>query len=312
MFFWIFGFTFIIGIMLLIKQHFQKCNMLNKVSILEENKILKNKEIEELKQQNEDLLNCIEKMKQKESEYIKHKSEDDVYINNIFKELEYYKSEMGSIQEKIEKYCITDEEINKKKGMIKELNDEFERIQENKMTEISKTLYKKYNSMTQELNVYYKGEKEKLQNEYDSKVQELKESYGKLLLYYGNEIKDINNEYENIKSDYEEEIKDINNEIEKLNSDCIIEYYSFSDYNGTTSEDCKNKLSILKQKEKEMRNNGEDIYYKSGFYENKRTQQRIIRKILRTFNAECNNFIFNIKVKNIDIERKKLKNHLKH
>lgn len=342
-----------IGVILLIIQFFQKRNIFKEMNTWKENCIIKDREIEQAKKENEYLSKHIEKIEQKNAQrikqfndirlqyknevenlinsskedeinWLKYKSENDAYIDNLSKELEYYKSEIDLIRNRVEEYCITDEEINKKKEIIEKLNKEFKNIQENKTSEIEEQLQKKYESISQELKndyekliLYYENETEKIKNKYDIMNQDLEGNYIKQRLYYKDKGKNLQKKYDTMAEElkenydrliayYKDEIESIKDEIEKINSDCIIQYYSFTDYNEMTAEDCKNKLSILKQKEKEMRNNGEDIYYKSGFYENKRTQQRIIRKILRTFNAECNNFIFNIKVKNIDIERKKI------
>ncbi len=99
----------------------------------------------------------------------------------------------------------------------------------------------------------------------------------------------------------------IQEELDILNDNLIDKYYVFSDYDGISSEDCKNKLLLLKQEERELRANELDVKtYSIETYSNKKLQVRLIRQILRNFNSECDNIILNIKNKNIDVCRKKI------
>lgn len=313
-----------IGCILFIIQFFQKRNIFKEINTFKENCIIKDRELEQAKKENEYLLKHIEEMKQNELRYLKEKLEDATCIENVSKELDYYRNEIGSIQDKVEEYCITDEEINKKKEIIEELNKKIKKIHENKANEIEEQLQKEYENISQELKndhekliLYYENETEKIKNDYDIMNQDLEGNYIKQRLYYKDKEETLKKKYDTMTEElkenydrlivyYQDEIESIKDEMEKINSDCIIQYYSFSDYNGMTSEDCKNKLSLLKQKEKEMRRNKEDVCWMWNLDENKRTEQRTTRKILRTFNAECNNFAFNVTTNNIDVERKRI------
>lgn len=313
-----------IGCILFIIQFFQKRNIFKEINTFKENCTIKDRELEQAKKENEYLLKHIEEMKQNELRYLKEKLEDATCIENVSKELDYYRNEIGSIQNKVEEYCITDEEINKKKEIIEELNKKIKKIHENKANEIEEQLQKEYENISQELKndhekliLYYENETEKIKNDYDIMNQDLEGNYIKQRLYYKDKEETLKKKYDTMTEElkenydrliayYQDEIESIKDEMEKINSDCIIQYYSFSDYNGMTSEDCKNKLSLLKQKEKEMRRNKEDVCWMWNLDENKRTEQRTTRKILRTFNAECNNFAFNITTNNIDVERKRI------
>ena len=313
-----------IGCILFIIQFFQKRNIFKEINTFKENCTIKDRELEQAKKENEYLLKHIEEMKQNELRYLKEKLEDATCIENVSKELDYYRNEIGSIQDKVEEYCITDEEINKKKEIIEELNKKIKKIHENKANEIEEQLQKEYENISQELKndhekliLYYENETEKIKNDYDIMNQDLEGNYIKQRLYYKDKEETLKKKYDTMTEElkenydrlivyYQDEIESIKDEMEKINSDCIIQYYSFSDYNGMTSEDCKNKLSLLKQKEKEMRRNKEDVCWMWNLDENKRTEQRTTRKILRTFNAECNNFAFNVTTNNIDVERKRI------
>ncbi len=101
------------------------------------------------------------------------------------------------------------------------------------------------------------------------------------------------------------EFDDVKSELKVLNNETIEKYYIFSDFESLTSQDCQNQLSILKVKEKELRNvDGDILVLEKG--EKKKTAERCIRQILRNFNSECDNLIMNIKVKNIDLIRSRI------
>lgn len=102
-----------------------------------------------------------------------------------------------------------------------------------------------------------------------------------------------------------EEISSIQSELNILNNELIEQYYMFSNYDGITSEDCKNKLSILKQKEKQIRELQKDIEI-IGEVESSKVKEKIIRKILRSFNSECDNIMSNVKLSNINVMRNKI------
>lgn len=343
----------LIGCILLIIQFFQKRNIFKEINTFKENCTIKDRELEQAKKENEYLSKHIEKIEQKNTQrikqfsdmrlqyknevenlintskenevnWLKYKVENDAYIDSLSKELEYYKSEIDSIRNQVEEYCITDEEISKKREIIEKLNKEFKKIHENKANEIEEQLQKEYENINQELKndhkkliLYYKSETEKIKNDYDIMNQDLEGNYIKQRLYYKDKEETLKNKYDTMAEElkenydrlivyYQDEIESIKDEMDKINSDCIIQYHSFLDYNEMTSEDCKNKLSLLKQKEKEMRRNKEDVCWTWNLDENKRSEQRTIRKILRTFNAECDNFTFNITANNIDVERKRI------
>lgn len=102
-----------------------------------------------------------------------------------------------------------------------------------------------------------------------------------------------------------EEISAIKSELKTLNNELISKYYIFSDYERLTSQDCKNELAILKTKEKSLRNSERDIEVLDKT-ESKKMAERAIRQILRNFNTDCDNQIMNIGLKNIDVVRNRI------
>lgn len=111
----------------------------------------------------------------------------------------------------------------------------------------------------------------------------------------------------NKKNRITEESLSIQKELAIINNNLVDKYYIFSDYDGISSEDCKNKLLLLKQEERELRTNEYDVnIYSDEAYSNKKMHVRLVRQILRIFNSECDNIILNIKNKNIDACRKKI------
>lgn len=102
------------------------------------------------------------------------------------------------------------------------------------------------------------------------------------------------------------ELSSIQKELKILNDECIKKYYNFSSYENLTSNDCKNKLTILKQEENELRRTGRDVIVQKKDGRTYKLEERIIRQMLRTFNCECNNIMLNVSLKNIDRSRKQI------
>lgn len=100
------------------------------------------------------------------------------------------------------------------------------------------------------------------------------------------------------------EIDDVKSELNILSNKVIEKYYEFSDYENVTSESCKNKLLILRQSEKELREKCEDV--ESDRKNDKKAFERSTRQILRSFNMECDNISFKVGLKNIDQCRKRV------
>lgn len=109
-------------------------------------------------------------------------------------------------------------------------------------------------------------------------------------------------EVENIKS----EVDEINTERDLLENEVICSHYNFSDYDGLTSEECKNKLSILKSEESAFIKSDDAIIISNDVQNSKKTIRNNEKQILRCFSSECDNVLLNLTVKNIDSSRNKI------
>lgn len=160
--------------------------------------------------------------------------------------------------------------LSKKYGKIDEL--------ENKIN----SLNSQYEQKNKDLDSYYKIKQDSLDDAYSQKEKELKEKY--------NSLKD---DYNSLKIEHEE-----------LNNTVTLEHYDFSDYDGITSEECKNKIALLKTKEKELIKSNEavDIYSE----ESKTVINNNVKQLLRCFNSECDNILMKVSTKNIDSMRSKI------
>lgn len=137
--------------------------------------------------------------------------------------------------------------------------------------------------------------------------------YGKI-----DELDDFILSLDNKKSDLEQNISvlrqerdnvmssviSLNNEIAALENETICRQYSFSDYDALSSEECKNKLSLLKLKERELISSSSALSITSSF--SKKRINDNTKQILRCFNSECDNVLLNLSVKNIDSSRNKI------
>lgn len=79
----------------------------------------------------------------------------------------------------------------------------------------------------------------------------------------------------------------------------------YSSYDSLTSEECKNQLALLKQEEKEMVKDGTALSINATSSSKKEINDNS-KQILRCYNAECDNIILSISVKNIDSLRGKI------
>ena len=140
----------------------------------------------------------------------------------------------------------------------------------------------------------FKGEKEESCKEYVDKDRELDTEYVEKYFEYREKYNKIQSEIESIKS-----------EMKILNNTAIEKYYALSDYDGISSLDCKNKLLLLKTQEKALRESELDVVILNNS-EKKKLIDRSVRQILRNFNADCDNQIMNIGIKNIDMVRNRI------
>lgn len=102
---------------------------------------------------------------------------------------------------------------------------------------------------------------------------------------------------ENLEKERVELTKDV--EVEDL-----ISAFDFSSYDTYTSEECKNKLTSLKQEEKQLLKDNKAVSITSTG--SKKQINNNVKQIIRCFNAECDNIALSVSVKNIDTLRSKL------
>ena len=142
----------------------------------------------------------------------------------------------------------------------------------------------------------------KLKNEYDL----LKLQYTKLQNEYQGLLDSADNEkYKQQKIKIQQDIADALKELQEIEMQSVIKQYDFSEYDTLTSEGCKNELSVMKAKEKELINS--KICFVVTDSDGTKSQiSNNIKQIVRCFNAECDNVLLNMSAKSIDASRNKI------
>jgi hypothetical protein len=146
--------------------------------------------------------------------------------------------------------------------------------------------------------------KRKLSNEFqESNAKEIS-NFEEMKRKLFNEFQTYEENIESQKRNLNEEISEIQTELKALKTEVLIDNYNFSDYDGLTSEECKNKLAMLKTIQQQMIQ--EDQAIKTLTFGDKRAIANDLKQVLRCFNAECDNVLLNLGVKNIDASRAKI------
>lgn len=160
-------------------------------------------------------------------------------------------------------------------------------------------------------------ENQKLIEQYGA-ADNLQEKIDQLQTSYQNEKENLSHEFDKDKMKMDDdkkavqdninillmEKKKIQDEIASLEQDAICQHYNFSDYSGLTSEECKNKLSLLKIKEQDAIKSQDLVTVTST--DTKTVINNNIKQIIRCFNSECDNILLGLSHKNIDTSRNKL------
>lgn len=115
-----------------------------------------------------------------------------------------------------------------------------------------------------------------------------------------NKITDLEKEIDNKKTDY----NNLCDEINVLEGSVLCQHYCFADYDGISSEECKNNLAVLKLEEQNYIKNSNFI--KTYGNSPKKMLNANTKQILRCFNAECDNVLLNLSIKTIDSARNKI------
>lgn len=167
--------------------------------------------------------------------------------------------------------------IGKKYGAIDRLDSRIEELDASVRIKEQES-----NTEINTFNKYCSDRKGKAQNDLDSFLKEL----------------------ESKKALATTEFIELQQEINDLELSLLIDHYNISDYSGLTSEECKNKLSLLKIEEQKLLKAYEYVeIFSSG---SKKEINNNIKQIVRCFNSECDNVIMNISSKNIDSMRNKI------
>ena len=93
-------------------------------------------------------------------------------------------------------------------------------------------------------------------------------------------------------------------EIRDLEKDLVVESAFVDEYTDIRSDEIKNKLALLRNKQKDMIKQDKALIVTST--EKKQVVNKQKQQILRCFNTECNDIIGKVTVKNIDTSRNKL------
>ena len=96
----------------------------------------------------------------------------------------------------------------------------------------------------------------------------------------------------------------LKNEIRDLEKDLVVESAFVDEYTDIRSDEIKNKLALLRNKQKDMIKQDKALIVTST--EKKQVVNKQKQQILRCFNTECNDIIGKVTVKNIDTSRNKL------
>ncbi|MBO5069904.1 MAG: DUF4041 domain-containing protein [Roseburia sp.] len=118
-------------------------------------------------------------------------------------------------------------------------------------------------------------------------------------------LKEMNEkEFNSLKKSLAIQIDQLREEERVLSEQTAINHYQLSDYDGVTSEECRNKLTLLKNDEQELIKSNEYVIITS---DGSKTEiNNNVKQIIRCLNAECDNVILNISTKNIDTMRNKI------
>lgn len=143
-----------------------------------------------------------------------------------------------------------------------------------------------------------------LQPEYEEKNTNLEKDYLEKETKLKNEYDKYEETLKKTTNTLESNIKELRKDKDLLESELLIAHYNFSDYDGITSEECKNKLSLLKTDESSFVKSGNALFITSEGTRKEINDNK--KQILRCFNTECDNVLVNLTHKNIDSMRNKI------
>lgn len=160
---------------------------------------------------------------------------------------------------------------------------------------ISKGKYEKYELMTT------------IDNEIENKKRLFEEEQLQRLEEKNRLFEKLTREHDNSLNILKADISSLQSEKEKLSYELLFDDVTPNtsfEVENISSTEIKNKLSLLLLEEKELLKNDVDII--QSFDSSKKFLNAQIKQILRSFNAETDNVISNLTIKNIDTSRNKI------
>ena len=165
-----------------------------------------------------------------------------------------------------------------------------------------------YSSLQKDCNTKDKIINEK-ENMIESLTQEIKFLKKENLENIGKNLQKSNDKLEKRKLNLKGEISELKQEIKLLKSEDLSLYTEkilFDTFDNFTSEELKNKLSLLKLEQKQFIQDDKAIKSVNVNYTEKSVERNNKKQLLSYFEAECNNIFQNLKFNNIDKSRDKL------
>ncbi len=147
------------------------------------------------------------------------------------------------------------------------------------------------------------------ENMIDSLTQQIKFLKKENLENISKNLQKSNEKLEKRKIELKEEISELKQEIKLLKSEDLSLYTEkilFDTFNNLTSDELKNKLSLLKLEQKQFIQDDKAIKSVNANYTEKSVERNNKKQLLSYFEAECNNIFQNLKFNNIDKSRDKL------
>lgn len=165
-------------------------------------------------------------------------------------------------------------------------------------------LEEQFTNKQKQLENEFTNKNTKLNDEYQSKKTSLHNYYKEMQDDLSNKFSDQEVEYQQKLASLKQKISKLSSESKQLNSDILVAHYNFADYDDFFSEECKNKLTLLKNQEQDLIKSGDA--FTIHFEDSKKAVNDNKKQILRCFQAECTNLLTNLSVKNIDSVRSRI------
>ncbi len=211
---------------------------------------------------------------------------------------------------------------------VQDKNAHYEVTPEKEYDDFKKKIETEYEQHQEKIKIEYENHLTNIQNEYSlyqenikqeqERYEQQKEDIERVIEYKKEilqECENIQKEHEDLKNkiqqdlaSYKETLDNIKNEIYDTTLDTVIKQYDYADYDGITSEECKNKLAVIKIKERDLSTaiSKKILDDKWLIATEKHKKVNVFKQTIRCYNAECNNIIFNLTAQNIDSQREKI------